>query len=101
MLLSPLATGPSIPDAVPMEPPVIERVTNSSVIYYIDIALTTLPVFSFRLGYATIIIKVEDPSDPIPAYFVLVSAWYIIDRQCIQWYFFCSHECHTIARFMK
>ena len=69
-----LLTGAHRPNAVPMEPPVIKRVTGSSVLFYIDIAATTLPSVEFlRLGYTTIIIKVEDPSEIMPDYFVLVS----------------------------
>ena len=68
-----LLTGAYRESANLTEPPIIKRVKGSSVLFYIDIAATTLPSVSLRLGYTTIIIRVEDPSEIMPAYFVLVS----------------------------
>ena len=53
-------------------------ITGSSELYYIDFTSTQLPmVDGLRLGYSTIVVKIEDlsvPCDPPdPVYIVLVS----------------------------
>ncbi len=55
-----------------MEPPNITILPGSSMIYYIDLNNTILPVTTQRVGYATLIIKVEDCSDNA-SFYVLVS----------------------------
>ncbi len=61
-------------EAVPVEPPDITNLPGSSMIYYIDLNSTILPVTTEGLGYATLIIKVEDLSDNYTSsYYVLVS----------------------------
>lgn len=67
------AGPPQFPDANPTEPPVISNVAGSQRLYFINLTATSLPQVAFRLGFATLIIQVEDSTGYPPAYYVLVS----------------------------
>ena len=60
-------------EANPILPPSVRLVTGSSERYVIDIT-DSVPTSTRRLGYSTLVVRVEDLSQPcVPVYFVLVS----------------------------